>query len=254
MRMRSFSRMAATGLLLAAVAADAGAGSIASQEYLSALERDDLDAAARLVQSGVDVDARRSDGKTLLILAAKESDVVLVRRLIAAGANVDARTGNGGTALMFAAIGGDVETQKALIAAGADVNAIGGFDWTALTVASVKGHVAAVRQLLASGADPNLADIYGWTPLMRAVYEEREQVVQLLLERPGVDLDRVNDLGATALHLAAVKGNERLARALLLAGASPLIQDREGRTPALLAATAGHGNVAELLERRPAQP
>lgn len=250
-RMRLCAPLAA--VVLAASAMSVDAGSIANQEFRSALERGDLDAAARLVQSGVDVDAHRADGKTLLILAAKESDVVLVRRLIAAGADVNATTDNGGTALMFAAIRGDIDTQKALLDAGADVNAIGGFDWTALTVASVKGHVAAVRQLLASGADPDLPDIYGWTPLMRAVYEEREEVVQALLERPDVDLDAKNDQGATALHLAAVKGNERLARALLLAGASALIQDRAGRTPALLAEAAGHGGVAALLEERSAQ-
>ncbi|NIM29359.1 MAG: ankyrin repeat domain-containing protein [Gammaproteobacteria bacterium] len=246
--LRASARLAA--LLLAASVVAVHAQPVANEEYLSALERGDLDTAARLVPSGVDVDARRSDGKTLLILAAKENDVILVRRLIAAGANVNATTNNGGTALMFAAIRGDVETQRLLVAAGADVDAIGGFDWTALTVAAVKGHTAAVRQLLASGASPNLADIYGWTPLMRAVYEEREQVVWALLEQAGIDLDQKNDQGATALHLAAVKGNARLARALLSAGASPVIQDREGRTPAMLAVSVGHAEMAALLEAR----
>ncbi|NCF27454.1 MAG: hypothetical protein GWP69_08725 [Gammaproteobacteria bacterium] len=234
---------------IASFAVPVGAGQIANEEYLSALERGDLDTAARLVTAGVDIDAHRTDGKTLLILAAKESDVILVRKLIAAGANVDATTNNGGTALMFAAIRGDIETQTALIDAGADVNAVGGFDWTALMVASVKGHVAAVRQLLSSGADPNLRDIYGWTPLMRAVYEEREQVVQVLLEQAEVNLNAKNDQGATALHLAAAKGNEALTRSLLLAGADPSMGDRKGRTPENMAVAAGHENTAKLLKR-----
>ena len=241
------------GPLLAASAALVNAGPVASQEFLSALERGDIDGAARLLASGVDVNVHRTDGKTLLILAAKESDVVLVRRLIAAGADVNATTGNGGTALMFAAIRGDVDTQSALIDAGADVNAIGGFDWTALMVASVKGHVAAVRQLLRSGANPNLRDIYGWTPLMRAVYEERAEVVETLLAASDIDLDAQNDQGATALHLAAGKGNEELARALLHAGANPLIRNRNGRTPAEIAVDAGHQTVAVLLGARLSQ-
>ncbi len=234
--------------VLAVCAMSVHAGSTANQEFISALERGDLDGAARLVAWGVNVDAQRADGKTLLILAAKASDVVLVRDLIAAGADVNATTHNGGTALMFAAIRGDIETQKALIDAGADVNAVGGFDWTAILVASVKGHVPAVRQLLVSGADPNLRDIYGWTPLMRAVYEEREKVVQALLEQPDVDLNVSNDQGATALHLAAVKGNEALIRSLLLAGADPSMGDRKGRTPENLAVAAGHEKVAKLLK------
>ena len=225
-----------------------GAASTADQEFVHALERGDMDGAAGLIAWGVNVDAPRSDGKTLLILAARASDVILVRDLLAAGAHVDATTDNGGTALMFAAIGGDIETQKALLDAGADVNAIGGFDWTALLVASVKGHVPAVRQLLARGADPNHRDIYGWTPLMRAVYEERRMVVQVLLEQPDIALNVSNDQGATALHLAAVKGNEALTRSLLLAGADPSVGDRNGRTAENLAAATGHENVAKLLK------
>ena len=245
-RTQSYIRIAA--ILLAVIAMPIHAGSSANQEFVSALERGDLDTAARMVSWGVNVDAQRADGKTVLILAAKASDVILVRNLIAAGADVNATTNNGGTALMFAAIRGDVETQKALIDAGADVNAVGGFDWTALMVASVKGHVAALRQLLENGADPNLRDIYGWTPLMRAVYEGRESVAQALLEQPGLGLNAKNDQGATALHLAAVKGNEALTRSLLLAGANPSIEDGKGRTPGILALAAGHGELAKLLQ------
>lgn len=235
---------------LAGVQMADAAGQVANEAFLAALERGDLDGAARLLDTGVDVDARRTDGKTLLILAAKESDVVLVRKLIAAGADVNATTDNGGTALMFAAIRGDVATQAALIDAGANVNAVGGFDWTALMVATVKGHLHAARQLLDSGADPNLRDIYGWTPLMRAVYEGRHQVVQALLEHPGIQVDVRNDKGATALYLAAARGDAPLARALLLAGADPRMADRKGRTPEHVARAAGHEAVAKLLGER----
>lgn len=246
---RLVAAVALTLAALASVQTAAAAGQVSDEAFLAALERGDLDGAARLLDTGVDVDAQRSDGKTLLILAAKESDVILVRRLIAAGADVDATTDNGGTALMFAAIRGDVATQGALIDAGADVNAIGGFDWTALMVATVKGHLAAARQLLESGADPNLRDIYGWTPLMRAVYEGRYQVAQALLEHPGIQVDLRNDNGATALYLAAVRGDVRLARALLLAGADPHMADRKGRTPEHVARAGGHEDVAKLLRQ-----
>ena len=84
---------------------------------------------------------------------------------------------------------------------------------------------------------------------MRAVYEGRVTVVQALLEQPDVDLKAKNDQGATALHLVAVKGNEALARSLLLAGANPLIEDGEGRTPGNLAVVAGHEELAKLLQQ-----
>ena len=73
-------------------------------------------------------------------------------------------------------------------------------------------------------------------------------VVQVLLEQPDIALNVSNDQGATALHLAAVKGNESLTRSLLLAGADPSVGDHKGRTAENLAAATGHENVAKLLK------
>lgn len=58
--------------------------------------------------------------------------------------------------------------------------------------------------LVHAGADPNARDVYGWT----------------------------------ALHLAAGRGNKRVAEALMQAGADPSLRDDEGKTPADLAANA----------------
>ena len=224
------------------------AESVLDDALVKALEAGDLARVERLVTSGADVNARNGQGKTALIIAAKAGDAVLVRKLIAAGAEVNHTTDNGGTALMFAAIYGDVETVRALLASGADVNVVGGFDWTALMIASVKGHVDVVRMLIRAGADANLPDIYGWTPLMRAVYGNRTEVVQALLEWPALDLEYRNDQGATALHFAAARGDERMVRRLLDRGANPLSQDSEGRTPSERALASGHARVAEILD------
>ena len=67
---------------------------------------------------------------------------------------------------------------------------------------SKMGHEAAL--LVHAGADPNARDVYGWT----------------------------------ALHLAAGRGNKRVAEALMQAGADPSLRDDEGKTPADLAANA----------------
>ena len=81
--MRASPLLALLGALLAWWLVPVHAGTIANEAFLSALEKGDLDGAARLLDRGVDLDVhRRSDGKTLLILAAKEADVVLVRRLV----------------------------------------------------------------------------------------------------------------------------------------------------------------------------
>lgn len=53
---------------------------------------------------------------------------------------------------------------------------------TALTVASMHASLEVVRLLVEAGADLNREDVDGWTPLHAAVYGDRVEVVQYLLD------------------------------------------------------------------------
>jgi ankyrin repeat protein len=114
-------------------------------------------------------------------------------------------------------------------------------------VAAVKGHVAVVRRLLAAGAEPQVTDAYGWTPLMRAVEARRHDVVRVLLDAPGTDLATRQESGATALHIAAATGDLAMVRLLVNHGADRAVTDNGGRTPAAVARSVGHPDVAEFL-------
>lgn len=76
----------------------------------------------------------------------------------------------------------------------------------------------------------NAQDQLGFTPLMWAIYRKNEDAIIYLLERKA-DTNIRNNLGATALHLAArlhyIPGIQRL----LQAGANPNVQDSNGNTP-----------------------
>lgn len=82
-----------------------------------------------------------------------------------------------------------------------------------LLEAAVAGDIASVRQRLEAGADPDGADDRGWT----------------------------------ALTWAAGKGAGAVVDCLLSAGAHPLVFTDDGRTPYLVAAAAGHAEVARGL-------
>ena len=90
-----------TGLLSAFVGVAALAGDVS---LLDALESGDRETAIKLVDSGVDVNARSSDGTTALMWAAYHDDVELVRRLIDAGADAAAQNEYGASALSEGAI------------------------------------------------------------------------------------------------------------------------------------------------------
>lgn len=54
-------------------------------------------------------------------------------------------------------------------------------------------------------------------------------------------------LGNTALHIAALAGQEAAAKALLAAGAAPDAQSAAGFTPLYMAAQEGHASCVRLL-------
>lgn len=216
-------------------------------DLAAALAKRDVGAIAQAIERGADVNAKLPDGRTALMVAAGAGDAGLVRRLLAAGAEVNAVNGRGGTALMYAAVHGDPPTIAALLARGAAVDARASNGWTALMIAAASGYAELAARLIEAGADVNVADIYGWTPLMRAIHEGRTDVVRLLVQRARPALDARDEVDATALHHAAVVGAVESARLLLECGADRTARDRAGRTPAMIAADAGHAALAELL-------
>ena len=77
--------------------------------------------------------------------------------------------------------------------------------------ASKDGNVSRVQDLLASGLDPNAQDGDGWSPLIWAAEHGREEVVELLLGQPAINLEARSQGGNTALLLAAAQGHLRVA-------------------------------------------
>ncbi|MGD0201363.1 MAG: ankyrin repeat domain-containing protein, partial [Bryobacteraceae bacterium] len=83
-----------------------------------------------------------------LINAAFNGDLPRVKALLAAGSDVNAKRDDGATALMLASQYGRQEVVRALLDAQADVNAKRGDGATALMVASQYGRQEVVRALL----------------------------------------------------------------------------------------------------------
>ena len=118
---------------------------------------------------------------------------------------------------------GDAETVRRLLGEQPDLaSAYTDEGWTAL-------HLAATREiasmLLDAGADINACNRHkfagpGNSPLSAAVYQDRRDVVRLLIER-GADVNQGDRAGFTPLHLAAATGYLEIARILLVAGADP---------------------------------
>jgi ankyrin repeat protein len=135
-------------------------------------------------------------------------------------------------ALIDAAKAGDVFAIEDALDAGANVNAIDEDRETALHWAAYNGHKNAVRELLQrEGINANKLDKLGLTPLMRAIQKEHYELVQVF-KQGGVDVDFQSPRKqCTALHFATQKFSLRCCLALLACGADPLKKNAAGCAP-----------------------
>ncbi|MCG3188336.1 MAG: hypothetical protein LKCHEGNO_00314 [Burkholderiaceae bacterium] len=104
-----------------------------------------------------------------------------------------------------------------------------------------------VASLLERGFDPNARDAQGQCALGLAARDGAEQVVDVLLRQPRLNVDTRNNAGETALMLAALHGRLGIADNLIARGAAITQQGWN----ALLYAAAGPDPkmVARLLEK-----
>eukprot|EP00443_Scrippsiella_acuminata_P030002 CAMPEP_0115328646 /NCGR_PEP_ID=MMETSP0270-20121206/84793_1 /TAXON_ID=71861 /ORGANISM="Scrippsiella trochoidea, Strain CCMP3099" /LENGTH=389 /DNA_ID=CAMNT_0002749185 /DNA_START=46 /DNA_END=1211 /DNA_ORIENTATION=- len=105
---------------------------------------------------------------------------------------------NGQTPLIWAADVGSLPAVKVLLKAGVNIDAKGYLGATAVCRAARRGHTAVLSTLLDHGADPQIPNDKLQFPLHFAAFKLKPEAVQVLLEK----------------------------------GASPLVLDRKGRTPA----------------------
>jgi ankyrin repeat protein len=118
-----------------------------------------------------------------------------------------------------------------------------------------------MRMLLDKGANAGIAIKNGGTPLMLAAgggparAQEEEvvdktgradpvEVIQMILDA-GADINAVNDQQNSALHLAALRGSDKVVQYLISRGAKVDLKNKQGKTPAEVAPK----RTAELIDK-----
>lgn len=214
--------------------------------------------------------------------AAGLQNVELLETLLANGSSANATNGAGMTPLMVACAVGDVRAISILTRHGVHIRVADRTGFTALDWAVLHRHSAAARTLLADlpaqtrgallndlgsvpiaisrsdtaiittlldcGMSPNGRDDTGKTYLCEAAVLGKVPIVELLLQT-GADPNLPDvQYRFTPLMWAASAGNAETVRFLLEQGADPMLADSRGRTARAIAASAGHTDLAVLLE------
>lgn len=220
------------------------------------------------------------------LVAARDGDVAALRAALAAGWDARTCSDrHGSTAIHFAAGGGHLEACRLLVQdAHVDVATAQRTDGrTAMHWAARNGHVAVCKWLMSVGADPDAATRDGTTAFHWAAWQGQIAVMEWLaddarvdwrslnaygcnagqwaamsgnlatcewLHARGLDWGLLNANGHSCLHKAAQKGQVSACTWLLQVprlGAPHMQPDKDGNTPARMAAADGHAQLAQTL-------
>ena len=170
------------------------------------------------LSEGLDLSIKDSQGRTALLIATENGDLVLTRTMLEnSEINAD-QPNNDGVTPLFAASGRGHEAIVKLLLDRRDVNVNSHdkYSRTALFWAAWSGHESVVSLLLEDlRLQVNLGDKDGANPLHVASDRGHEAIVRLLLDRRDVNINSRNKFSYTPLSYAALRGHENVVRVLL---------------------------------------
>jgi len=162
---------------------------------------------------------------------------------------------SGETALQLASRNGHMAVACYLLDNGAEINFYDRLGWTALHEASDYGHLDMAKMLVSREADPTIISTDRWTPLMAAADSGHVAVARCLSRKRAVratttTIDVQKRGKQTALWVASSWEHLEIMKLLVEAGANPMMGDKKGQTPRVIAHFNGHHQCIELLEVR----
>eukprot|EP00747_Dinoflagellata_sp_TGD_P024296 gnl/TRDRNA2_/TRDRNA2_130453_c0_seq1.p1 gnl/TRDRNA2_/TRDRNA2_130453_c0~~gnl/TRDRNA2_/TRDRNA2_130453_c0_seq1.p1 ORF type:complete len:1052 (+),score=206.10 gnl/TRDRNA2_/TRDRNA2_130453_c0_seq1:78-3158(+) len=257
-----------------------------NNELLQAVQRSRCERVEELIEAKADPLMRLTNSQNLAFYAAARQVPLgpngeKSRRLLELltdrhGVDPAALDTYGQTPLFYAAKQGDAESCEYLISRKCDVNHIDCWFQSAIFWATKFGHTACTKLLLEQNASVNLIDKHHETPLFFAARSGEARVLTLLSNnradihhmsclgrtalfhaghaactnwflKAGVEPDRRDKNGCTAVFLAAERGSAQQVRALAAQKANLSVKCNAGTTCLFLAAKNDHAEVCRLL-------
>lgn len=202
-------------------------------------------AVKRFLEAGAEVDFRKDNRPTALMLAAGIRNIESVKLLLNSGANIHARDFDGMTPLLHAIRGGNIEITKLLYDRGGKKDfSDEGTAAIALSITAGNSQPEMMRFLLQSGINPNVRGKYGSTAITMAAMRSNAEVVRLLIEA-GADVNIKGPQTQSPLAWASQYGSIAIVEFLLRAKAD--VNDKSNWSPLINAARNNHIEIMKML-------
>lgn len=257
------------------------------QEFLTAVENDQIPLVKELLNRGVNINYQDQSGNTALLYAINNNNQEMVKILLTHGANPNLEDQRGVTPLILATSENATSIVQELLNHGANPNQQDKWEETPLYFAARNGNLDMLETLLNHGANPDLTPLFKkfiFNPMFRekAITQKTIQLlhrfyppVNLALTNPeGVTnlmilssnpektatleelnpeevqsiVNRQDNQGNTALIYAVNHNpNPTLIRYLIRNGADPLIKNNEGYSAFDYARDLGERNIINIM-------
>ena len=225
-------------------------------------DKDHLGVVKALVEGGADVNARARNDQTPLFTAAATGLYEVVVYLHQHGADLNARLDTGATALHDISDGIVDRPRNFKVTIQRDGQSITLTDPDEIRreIGShpddeFKARLDTAKYLIDHGIDLNAELVEsGQTVLFRAADLGAKEIVTLILQAGGIDINHADKWGMTALHYTCRRGHLSIARQLVRAGADVTVREAYGFTPLHEAAENGHLGITKLLVKNGADP
>ena len=172
------------------------------------------------VQDGGDVNAKNSDGDTIIHYAVQSGSFEIVKYLVEHGADVNCKTKKNESVLHYAARSRSLEMVKYLVEHGADVNSKTEKRFSVLHYAARYDSLEVVKYLVENGAKVTMEECKGDQTVLYEAFNLRkggnERIVDYLLSHGAVkDIHECDRSGRSLLSIACYLGHIALVQTLL---------------------------------------
>ena len=187
-----------------------------------------------LAEGKANMNIKDKNGKTVLMWAVENDKKEVANTLITHGANVDLMDSKKRTALMSAVLADKPRMVHMLVKNNAKIDIKDSEGNSPILVAASRGNIGLVKLFLEHGSFVNSSDMFGNTPLLISLHKNFDDIAELMINK-GADLNKANNNGETPLIVAAKKGHIKFVKTFVEKGASIDAADKNGDTALILA-------------------